>query len=609
MTNIEKMIDEIRSLTVSEAFPLVKALKDKFGTTWPPTLITSVVTAEGEVKPDEETEIYTVGGTAAIFKIEPTAASNTYSSVKLVQTAPDGTETEFIADTGVLEITVDVGTLENGMYMFRALTVDQFANSQTNESPKIKVHVKNEAPDVLAITVGEAQKINPDSGAPQGNVIVKAYTPQRAIPVVTGVRFEVKRDQDIEWQSVGKTDKSHAVLIPEQEQWKWTVEVDTTALDDTITADSPAARDASLDPSPYMLRAVAIVDGKEIISPDEVIEKFSVDNVDDVAPLGPTEIIEVAIPDGMIPIDETLTYTTRRTSGSSVAIFVIQPTAEPGTYSSVKLMRTDPDGTQNECKGMIVRSEWREESAPKATASDSATTVKFDISSLKNGLYTFYALAVDGAGNVQTDDSIELKFFIRESPLPSKPMEDSERRERVSNPERRTHQLEQQLRDAPKKNYESRSRSVRTTRGTIDPKTQLREEYTSDSGEMECQLCKKAMPFKDREGKPYFEAVESLTNEHFTREHEAQFLALCPECAARYQEFVKRVPEAVENLKNELMNADNFEVHLQLGELKTSIRFSKRHWHDIKTILRFYETDDVPGKTNGVSRKGESNDN
>ena len=587
MVNMEKMIDEIKDMTVSEAFTIVKALKDKFGATWPPTLITNVATEDGEVKLSAETETYTVGGSATTFKIEPTAAPNTYSSVKLVQTAPDGAETEFIANTELSEITVDVGALENGLYSFHALTVDEFGNLQANDSPKIKVHVKNEVPDVSIITIDEAEKRNPDSGAPQGNLFVNAYTPQRSTPVITKVQFEVKRDQDTEWQSVGGIDKSHAVLVPEEEQWKWTIEIDTTTLEDTITADSPAARDASLDPSPYMVRAIAIADGKEVISPDEVIKKFSVDNVDDVAPIGPTEIIEVAIPNGMVPVDKTIIYTTKRASESSVALFVIQPTAKPGTYSSVRLMRTDPDGTQNECKGMTVRSMVR--STSEASTGYSATTVKFDISSLGSGLYIFHALAIDSAGNVQTDSSPEIKFFIRESPLPSKPTDDNERLERVRNSERRTHQLQQQLRDAPKKNYESRSRSVRTTRGTIDPRTQLREEYTSDSGEMECQLCKEAMPFKNREGKPYFEAVEALTNEHFTREHEAQFLALCPECAARYQEFVKRVPEAVENLKNELMNADDFEVHLQLGELKTSIRFSKRHWHDIQTILRFYK--------------------
>ena len=600
MVNIEKMIDEIRGMPLSEVFPLIKALKDKFGPAWPPTLITNITTVEGEIRPDRETGAYTVGGTAATFKIEPTADPNTYSSVKLVQTAPSGAKTEFIADSQLLKVTVDIDTLDNGVYLFHASTVNQFGNLQTNESPRVKVHVKNEAPKVLAITVDEAQTINPDSGAPKGSIMVNAYTPQRAIPVIIGIRFEVKQNKDIQWQSIGEIDKSTAILVREQEKWKWTVEVDTNALDDTITADSPAARDASLDPSPYMLRALAIANGREIVSSDEVMEKFSVDNIDDVAPLGPTKIIEVTMPNGMIPVDETVTYETRKTNTSS-AVFVIQPTAEARTYSSVRLMRTNPNGTQNECKGMLIRSEWREEAAPKATSGDSSTTVKFDISSLKNGLYTFHGLAVDDAGNVQTDDSPGIKFFIRESPLPSKPAEDNERLNRLRNPDRRTQQLHQQLRDATKKNYETRPRSVRTTRGTIDPRTQLREEYTSDSGEMECQLCKQAMPFKDREGKPYFEAVEALTNDHFTKEHEAQFLALCPECAARYTEFVKRVPGAVENLKNELMNADGLEVPLQLSELKTSIRFSTRHWHDIKTVLGFYEADDVLGKTKGVS--------
>ena len=230
--------------------------------------------------------------------------------------------------------------------------------------------------------------------------------------------------------------------------------------------------------------------------------------------------------------------------------------------------------------------------ALKADSGYAATTVKFDISSLKSGIYDFHALAVDKAGNVQTDDSPKIRFVVRKSPLPSKPVEDDERLNRVSNPKRRTRQLQEQLRNAPKKNYESRSRSVRTTRGTIDPRTQLREEYTSDSGEMKCQLCKEAMPFNDREGKSYFEAVEALTREHFTREHEAQFLALCPVCAARYKEFVKRVPEAMENLKNQLMNADGLEVPLQLDKLQMSIRFSKRHWHDMQIILRFYKTGD-----------------
>ena len=43
--------------------------------------------------------------------------------------------------------------------------------------------------------------------------------------------------------------------------------------------------------------------------------------------------------------------------------------------------------------------------------------------------------------------------------------------------------------------------------------------------------------------------------DHFAKEHEAQFLALCPLCAAMYKEFVKLDENAMETLKEVLMNA------------------------------------------------------
>ena len=585
MANIEKMIDEIRDMTVSEVFPLVKALKEKFGTTWPPTLITTITNANGEVKLDEETQAYTVGGSAVTFTIEPTASPDTYSSVKFVQTAPDGTESEVPVDSETLKATVGVDTLENGTYSFHAFTADEFGETQTKESPEIKVHIKNENPDVLAITIDEPERYNPDSGAPQGCLTVNAYTSQRAVPAITEMRFEVKRNEDTEWQSVGEVSKDNSVLLLEEVQRKWTVDVDTTELDDTITKDSPAARDASLDESRYMLRAVAIdANGSEIESRDDVRNEFSVDNIDDVAPLGPTKIIEVVIPENLTPIDEIITYTTRRAESISTrASFTMQPTAAKNTYSSVKLIRTNPDETQDECSGLDVRT------GIKGETTDSSYRVEFDISSLESGVYAFHALAVDKADNIQTDESPRIKFLVRKPSLPPQLIEDDERLIPVKNPERRTKQLKRQLLDAPKKNYESRPRRVRTTRGIIDPSTQLRAQYTNDSGEMECQICKEKMPFKKLDGEYYFEAVEVLTNEHFIREHEAQFLALCPVCAARYKEFVKREPQVMKNLKNVLMNADGFEVSLQLGDLSTSLLFSESHWHDIQTILRFYE--------------------
>ncbi len=94
------------------------------------------------------------------------------------------------------------------------------------------------------------------------------------------------------------------------------------------------------------------------------------------------------------------------------------------------------------------------------------------------------------------------------------------------------------------------------------------------------------MPFKKRDGEYYFEAVEALSRDHFAKEHEAQFLALCPLCAAMYNEFVKHDEGAMESLKNGLINSGNAEVPLQLGELGTSIRFVETHFQDIKTIIR-----------------------
>ena len=154
-----------------------------------------------------------------------------------------------------------------------------------------------------------------------------------------------------------------------------------------------------------------------------------------------------------------------------------------------------------------------------------------------------------------------------------------------SNPERRRERLAEQLSNTPDKEYEKRDRSVRTSRGEVDPALWLRNQYKNDAGQMICQVCKGEMPFTKRDGEHYFEAVEALSRDHFPGEHEAQFLALCPLCAAMYKEFVKQDEGAMVGLKSALMNTDDLEVPLHLGELDTSIRFVERHCHDIKTIL------------------------
>lgn len=155
----------------------------------------------------------------------------------------------------------------------------------------------------------------------------------------------------------------------------------------------------------------------------------------------------------------------------------------------------------------------------------------------------------------------------------------------VRNPDRRQERITDQLSESPKKEYEERERSVRTSRGSIDPSLWLREQYTNDDGQMLCQICKKEMPFKKLDGEYYFEAVEAFTKGIFPKELEAQFLALCPLCSAMYKELVKKDEAAMADLREALLNMDTLEAPLRLGDLETTIQFVETHLCDMKTIL------------------------
>ena len=171
----------------------------------------------------------------------------------------------------------------------------------------------------------------------------------------------------------------------------------------------------------------------------------------------------------------------------------------------------------------------------------------------------------------------------------------------VRSPELRKKRVLEQVRNAPKKRHEERERRDRVSKSEIDQRTTLQEWYTNDSGEMICQICKEEMPFKKNDGEYYFIAVEALTTRfkddelpenHFPKEYESQYLALCPECAARYDYFVRNVKEGIEimgKLRDQLINSDNPTIPVRLGELETDIRFVEAHLHDLKEVLNYYE--------------------
>ena len=163
----------------------------------------------------------------------------------------------------------------------------------------------------------------------------------------------------------------------------------------------------------------------------------------------------------------------------------------------------------------------------------------------------------------------------------------------VRDPERRANLVLADLDEAPDQEYEDRLRSVRTSRDPNSAKTYLKESYTNEADQLVCQICHEEMPFRNRNGEYYFDAVEVM-KDYFTKEYEAQFLALCPKCSPQYKEFIKRVPEAIKELKNLLMvpNSSNFSVPLKLGNRQRMLRFVERHWRDIQAVLAYYENAD-----------------
>jgi rubrerythrin len=160
-------------------------------------------------------------------------------------------------------------------------------------------------------------------------------------------------------------------------------------------------------------------------------------------------------------------------------------------------------------------------------------------------------------------------------------------------PERRIDAMAEKYRNAEEKAYETRPRRVRASSVSPgDKKTYLENRYTNDKGIMICQICGEEMPFRKKDGGYYYESVELLNNKFFSRENAEQFIALCPECSARYNEFVLQDDSIMKKIKERILNKT--ELELELGDktrddgkqFKKSIRFANKHLIDLQTILR-----------------------
>ena len=340
-------------------------------------------------------------------------------------------------DVSTFEVNWDVTDFEalvsaGDSVMVRAVSTNKLQLTHMSEPFSIKLDAGVHPVDIeilaLVLDTESITKTNPDSGGPQGTVVINGYTPQRTYPEIASLKLMI--DDEV----VGTADTG--VLATEEEiaalqqntdfitdlvavaaeatamdelsgkpihyptYLKWSVEVDTTALEDTITAESDAARDASKDDNQYMVNATAITSGAEEVPGRPGAKTYlSVDNVDDVAPLGPTTIVAVADVAGMIEADADGNYTVGgivdETVPTPIAIYTTEPTADPSTYASIQLVQVDADGNETMIDG-------------EAGMLDVTT----DVGVLENGAYMLHALAVDEFGNVQTDESPQITVHV-----------------------------------------------------------------------------------------------------------------------------------------------------------------------------------------------------
>jgi hypothetical protein len=150
------------------------------------------------------------------------------------------------------------------------------------------------------------------------------------------------------------------------------------------------------------------------------------------------------------------------------------------------------------------------------------------------------------------------------------------------NPERRAARLAERARAAPAKVYDSRTRSVRITdkeaRQLARP--YLRDLYTNPDGDMICQACHRAMPFRLADGTQYFEAPELLQSA--SAELAENHLALCPTCCAKWQHANTtsdaEIGEAVRSVDEPVLSV------ILAGEA-TRLRFVQVHFADLRTIF------------------------
>ena len=129
------------------------------------------------------------------------------------------------------------------------------------------------------------------------------------------------------------------------------------------------------------------------------------------------------------------------------------------------------------------------------------------------------------------------------------------------------------------------------------PKTYLRSHHKNAAGQLICQLCNQPMPFQYPEGEDFFVACQYI--ELLEKENEANYLALCPNCAAEFQYACQtdedKRAEVILDLDPTVDEA-NLVVYIDMP-VHQRLRFTQRHLIDLQMAVKdWLEADPEPAK-------------
>ncbi|MBB5218723.1 hypothetical protein HNP77_001092 [Treponema rectale] len=134
---------------------------------------------------------------------------------------------------------------------------------------------------------------------------------------------------------------------------------------------------------------------------------------------------------------------------------------------------------------------------------------------------------------------------------------------------------------------EMRNQSVRISKKQKELiESFLRSIYSDEDNRIHCQICKKTMPFKNKDGEDYFESVQLFSTELVQKEVKENYVALCPVCSAKmkvyYQYNKNSKKQLYDRIYHSQPNTNVFRINLDRDE---EILFSECHISELKQSM------------------------